>query len=139
MQTEVTRSLPVPLTDAEVADRVRDADERIGTVATLIGKAAQLAKDKKTTEADIDHERREIDRLVKIANAREEHRDVECRWLYDLASSTATLSRVDTGELVEQRALTTEERKELEQRPLQFGDTPPAGRRTRRQTETPDA
>jgi hypothetical protein len=116
--TEVTRKLPVALSDAEVADRVREAKTRTETVDTLSDKLVELAAQTKATKGDIEHEQREITRLVRVAEAREEPRDVKCRWTYDLESNAATLVRSETNVLVEARALSAQERNELEQKPL---------------------
>lgn len=118
MQMEVTRSLPVPLTDAEVADRVREAKGRTDDIAKAHDTLADLSTKTKATKEDIEFHQREVKRLVKIADAREEDRSVPCRWTYDLAANTATLYRTDSGELVESRAMTSEERREIEQKPL---------------------
>lgn len=136
MQIEVTRHLPCPLTDAEVSDRVREAKATGDAILELTGRIARLAEDTKAAKADVDLKQRDVRRLVKIADAREEPRDVECRWTYDLASNSATLVRLDSGEMVESRAITSEERKELEQRPLFEEQAAAAAAKARHERET---
>ena len=138
LQTEVTRSLAVPLTDAEVADRVREAKLTGDAIAELTAKIGRLAEDTKAAKADVDLKQREVKRLVRIADAREEDRDVKCRWSYDLVTNRAELVRLDSGEIVETRALTGEERRELEQRPLFDADQVLDEAARRFQAENPD-
>lgn len=120
MQIDTTRSLPVQLTDAEVAERIREAKTREDTIDRYKIKLAELGEQTKATKEDIAAELREVSRLVRVADAREEPREVECRWSFELSTNTATLVRIDTGELVQARPMTVEERRELEQAPLDF-------------------
>lgn len=134
MQTETTKLLPVDLSDAEVSERVREARRRTETIGELDAKLVQLAADTKTTKEQVLTETREVKRLVQIADARQEPRWVDCRWSYDLATNAATLVRLDTGEVVQSRPLTGEERRELEQRPL-FEEQAKAARERMAQAE----
>lgn len=134
LQIEESRELLCPLTQDEVDARIREARGRTDTIADLDSRLARLAADTKAAKEEIAVEQREVKRLVRIADAREEPRYVECRWTYDLATNTATLVRLDSAEVVQSRPLTGEERRELEQRPL-FEEQAKAARERMAQAE----
>jgi len=115
---EVTRTLPCALTDAEVIDRLREAASRDRRIIQHEDRLGELKEETATVKGQIDHELVEMRRLVNVANNREEPRPVKCQWSYDLASNSATLTRIDIGEVVETRAMTKEERQREEQPPL---------------------
>lgn len=112
------RSLPVKLSDLELRER---ADELAGAQIRL----SEIEDEKKSAvsqyKASIDSKQGEIARLSHVIRDRSEQRNIKCEWRFEQSGFDATgqpvwhpeqktLVRVDTGESVEVRAITDEER-----------------------------
>ena len=62
----------------------------------------------------------EVERLTAIVNTGQDERDVECEIEYDFRQNMAHITRNDTGEFVESRAMTYDER----QLKMEFAEQP---------------
>lgn len=115
MEKRVTRILPVKLTSREVVERGQLA-------AQVIHKIDEVEREKKRVTADAkeqtDRLESELRRLSYIVEREEEDRTVECFWRFDFMKNEKNLLRDDTGEVVETKAMTDEER----QIALEIGD-----------------
>lgn len=115
---QVTRHLPVVLSDHE---RLKIGDDLGRTTQTL--QAAERRKKEVTSQltADIETHKSTLVRLgTLLANGYEE-RPVTCDMTIDRLGDRVTVVRKDTGEIVECRTLTNDERQAM----IQFPDDPP--------------
>jgi hypothetical protein len=106
---KTTRKLPVQLTDDELQQRSQ----------ALVGNIKQtdaLKEEKKTAtsefKARIGACNDVTKRLTEIISSGKEERDVECEMTKDYKGGTVTVVRLDTGEVVETRPMTADERQE---------------------------
>lgn len=105
----INRELPCRLTYPEL-DRYRDELARLTTEETEIEeRKKEVVSDFKARLDKCSAERRLIARKI---STKQEHRQVECRWIRDFDSNRAELIRLDTMEVVDVRALTAEERQQ---------------------------
>ncbi len=102
-----TRELFCALTEAEVGARAAE-------LARITTQLSELEDEKKSVMSTF---KDKIDRcivdsrsLARKVSERREMRIVKCDWHYDYQVGKATLARVDTGEVLEERPLTAEER-----------------------------
>jgi hypothetical protein len=106
---KTTKKLPVLLTEDELR-------ERGDALAESVEKTAALAEEKKAQDAEINGKiklSKEITRkLSRIIASKTEDREVECEITKDFERGTVTVHRCDTGEVVETRAMSPEERQE---------------------------
>ena len=134
---KTTKKLPVMLTEDEMRERGEALAESVETTAAL-------TEEKKANDAEINGKiktSKEITRkLSRIIASKTEDREVECEITKDFERGVVTLHRCDTGEVVETRPMTPDERQEQmfrdkkERAPVKgkggqpFGDeeTPPA-------------
>ncbi len=104
MTTEVVkRELPVELTDAELAARGTEQADTELKIEALKDKVQGLNGEKRKLEGHRNTLAHVIDKGV-------EDRMVECKWVEDLDHNVKKLERLDTGEVVENVALTAEDR-----------------------------
>ena len=106
---KTTKRLPVQLTPEE-------RQERGDALANSVQQTAALGEEKKAQDAEINGKiklSKEVTRkLSQIITTGTEDRDVECDVVKDFKAGTVTTFRSDTGEQVDQRTLTAEERQE---------------------------
>ena len=106
---KTTKKLPVQLTEDELR-------ERGDALAANVEQTAALKEEKKAQDADINGKIKlanEITRkLSHIITMKTEDRDVECDVVKDYKANTVTTFRSDTGEQVDQRPMSAEERQE---------------------------
>lgn len=103
----VTRSCKVPLTEPEILE----AAGRIGRQTQLLAEARERKKEVTAQlTADVEVHRTEVDRLGTLLANGYEYRPVECALSADFARAEIKITRMDTGEIVEQRPMTAEER-----------------------------
>jgi len=106
---KTTRQLPVDLNEEEIADRGR-------AMAKSVSEKAGLQEEKKSATADINAKIKAcgevIRKLSEIISGGKEDREVSCEVKKDFDSNTVTVVRDDTGEVVEERPLTVDERQE---------------------------
>lgn len=106
-QSEIfTEELPVALTTEELAARAEQLTTIADEIATIKDEKKQAGKeaDKRTGALELAAGRVRSEVRRKAAD-----RDVECRWLYDYKAHIAELMRQDSGEIVQRRALTSDE------------------------------
>jgi hypothetical protein len=106
---KTTKRLPVQLTEEDLRDR-GDA------LAASVQQTAALTEEKKAQDAEINGKiklSKEITRkLAGILASKTEEREVECDVTKDYKGNTVTTSRSDTGEVVDTRPMTPDERQE---------------------------
>lgn len=101
-----TRDLPVKLNDDEVLLR---ADEAAKTTRAMY-EAEQRRKDVgKALKEEVDDLQAKLKKLARIVETRTEDRPVEVEWERDDRRMMMTLVRRDTGQVVETRAMNSEE------------------------------
>jgi len=107
MAKTFTRTLPVLLTDRELLDRGEAlALERFARNHCDADRKAAAAGFKEQLEVF----EAEIDRLAGIVREKAEPRPVECKNVRDLDRGVIEVTRLDTGEIVESRVMTEQER-----------------------------
>jgi hypothetical protein len=107
----VTRSLPVHLTDL---DLLRVGQELASTVQDIVVEEARQVDVKAQMKARMTELNARRERLAISVSRKEEHQDVDVDVFYDYQRGIAEMVRRDTGEAIERRRLSDEER----QRPL---------------------
>lgn len=110
----VIRQLPCPITETEVDTKSAELAR-----ATIDERAYEIAIDKINEDHKAEKKRLEQN-LAEMAGVRiklaqelttgEVERDIECEWRFNVFDGTAILVRTDTGEAVELRDITAEER-----------------------------
>lgn len=110
--TTGTRNLPVLLTDEELlrrGKRIAAIEEDIGRVEYTLTSAKGQHKAEVTR---LEGERAQLSRDIRNGY---EHRSVEVEVRHDYRAATVVTSRTDTGEVIDTRTMTIEERQvELE-------------------------
>jgi len=97
MSDTVERSLPVDLTDQEVADRAVEASKLHARFRGLQEKKKEVAAKYTAEIAEVEGQ---IDNLLSIVLERKEYRKVVCEVVRDYEAKTKTVIRTDTGEVV---------------------------------------
>lgn len=111
---KTTKKLPVRLSDDEVIERGKQLVENIRKT----GKAeSEREAENKKRKAEIEALELITSKLVDIVEKGEEDRDVECELKKDFERGVVTVVRLDTGEVVETRPMTPDERQEEMFRP----------------------
>lgn len=101
------RSLPVPLTDDELKLRADQLATRVKDKNAIETekKAANDGFKTRLTDAEDD-----IQKLSTTVKTKQEHRPVECSWVENLKGYTMELRRSDTGQVVDSRPMSHDER-----------------------------
>jgi len=111
MKTRVMRTLPVRLEEDEVAIRAQELTEAVfarrGADEELELAAEAWKEEKKRLENRLEAAGLECQRLARIVKQKAEPREVECG--VSIAQGQYTVVRLDTGEVVHQRAATADE------------------------------
>lgn len=101
------RTLPVTLTRDELLERGE-------ALALMRGKRNGIAYDQKASNADfkekLEDADTEIDRLAGIVRSKSEPRPVDCTARRDMQRYVIDTIRLDTGEVIETRTMTEQER-----------------------------
>lgn len=107
MSTTLVMKLPVVLSERELAARAAE-------LAREVRKGKEVEDEKKTTMADFKARTEAIDMKVRelseIVDTKQEDRSVECIVDPDYAAGTMVTVRRDTGEVVQSRPMTQDER-----------------------------
>ena len=103
----IVEHLPVRLTDAEVLDVSRKSAELHSQCALLTAELKSVTSDIK---GRIKEAEKDIFHLQNVIRSQQEYRDVQCEksMHYDIAQ--VTLTRLDTGHVIETRPMTRDER-----------------------------
>jgi hypothetical protein len=99
---ETIRTLPVVLSNREIQSFGEEQSKALLNVCDLKAQRSELNKEIKPLET-------RINALAEIIDTGIEEREVNCAWLFDYVSSHKTLIREDTGEVLEEKALTETE------------------------------
>ena len=113
-----TRSLRCALTQEEILER---ADRASHLLVDKQAKEADIDAAKKQAKADIDRLEAECIALMGQVRDKAAYRQVVCDELHDYRTWKVTITRRDTGEVVDTRAMTLAER-ESAQEPLPLED-----------------
>ena len=105
--TRVTKALPVNLTDDEVLKYGRDIARAHAERDNIASRAKSVAKDyaSKVSEQDAI-----IGKLSPRVHSGIETRDVECEEIKNWTAATVTITRLDTGEVIESRPMREDEK-----------------------------
>jgi hypothetical protein len=103
------RELPVFLTEDELAAK---AQELVKVIAETEAAEGKLKLESSMAREDIKELRKKSSRLAATVRNKTECRQVSCAWEIDYLSGIRNLIRTDTGEIVESRTLTVEERQQ---------------------------
>lgn len=106
-ETVTSRKLPVDLSTMEVRERSLELSSKIAEARALEARRKAAASEFKASDQEI---RARIDELAESVKSGRESRQVECRWSRNESLGRMELARMDTGEVIESRALTPEER-----------------------------
>jgi hypothetical protein len=101
------RVLPCRLNELDLLERGRELSDTYDRYETIEAKKKAAAAEAKE---ELDSARDELKRLSRIIAKREEPRVVKCQWKSDFDGNRKICFRTDTGEVVEERALTASER-----------------------------
>ena len=121
MTTEVVkRELPVDLSKAE---KLKFGDSMAEAELAIVA----LKKEMEPLKAEVKDHAEERKRLAECIDSGTEKREVNCKWIEDLDHNVKRLVRQDSGDTVEEVALTAGERQEsLDVEPDGDGDNAPA-------------
>jgi hypothetical protein len=103
------RTLPCHLTDDELLQRADQLSRKLAEVEQLQEQKAASASDFK---ARIEKADEEVSSLARMVRTKEQERPVECLSRKDFARNMVVETRADTGEVVDERAMSPEERQE---------------------------
>jgi hypothetical protein len=110
LERVLTRSLKCVLTADELAEKAREIDTNFGEMAEVEAELDSLARKVKSAKSRLEaltDDNREIARTRRDGY---EYRDVDCEERRDDASLEMHTVRLDTGEILESRALRSDER-----------------------------
>lgn len=109
-----TESLPVPLTQEEIA-------ERADRMATALRKITELEIEKKAKNDEIKHKKEELEKDIAVwaSQVREkaENREVEIELQSNWETGQIETFRLDTGELIRTRPMTPSEKQKTFEHP----------------------
>ncbi len=103
----VTKPMPVKLTDAEVLKYGRDAARAVADRTRI---EAEFDSVKADYKSKIGEQTAIIGKLSPRIHSGIETRDVECEEVRNWTKGTATVTRMDTGEVVESRPMREDEK-----------------------------
>lgn len=112
------RKLPCRLTNEEREQRLHEAKEKTDEVDSLDSELAELSEMAKEVKGKRVAAQARVTELVRILEAGEETREVPCFYRFHLESNAVTLHRIDNEDVIEERAMTQEERDEHSQMEL---------------------
>lgn len=116
--TETTRGLPVSLTDEEMAERGYQLGKLEREIREREENRRSVMRDLK---AQIDADRGRAVELAETLESRTEDRAVPVRIEGSFSGNVVRVVRVDTGEVVEERAMSADERAKLTQSEIPLG------------------
>jgi hypothetical protein len=106
IQETITKKLPVELTELEIEDYARQLAIEVQKYETIeIRKKVQT----KALTEELKEQRGVVDETAKKVNTGKEYREVECNVFHDYKKRTVEITRSDTMQVVETRAMTTQE------------------------------
>ena len=99
--------LAVKLTEAELLEAGSEVSKDLQDLSAMGDKKADVAADFKSKEKKLDAN---IAILSRKLSTKEEYRDVNCEWFYDLKKDKKTLKRLDTNEIIRVEDITSNDR-----------------------------
>ena len=105
----MTEELPVELSDEERIERARQLGE---IVETITNKEIEKKAETKRLQSAIDELKRKRTQLAEVCRKGEELRQIECRTVCYWEDETVSIIRVDTGEIVRTRPMTSKDRQQ---------------------------
>jgi hypothetical protein len=117
----ITRTLPVKLTEAEIQQKANALAEKVDEQAVVKTLAKGAAADYKKRLEDLTADASALSRQIR---SRSEDRPVECIESPDYHRGMMDISRIDTGEVVDSRQLSYEERQQELPRVARSGRAP---------------
>jgi hypothetical protein len=106
----ITKRLPVKLDDDVLLERGHQLVENMRKTATA---EDEREKENKRRKSDIDLLEGVTSKLCAIISTGYEEREVDCEVRRDFKHGKVTTIRTDTGEVVDERTMTAEERQEM--------------------------
>lgn len=103
----VSRFVAVDLTDDEKIENARLLGSKTQDLAQAKEKKKEVTK---ALGAEVEQHQTEVSRLGSIAANGYEYRDVDCEKAINETKGTVTVTRSDTGEIIENRPLRSDER-----------------------------
>lgn len=104
-----TRRLAVPLTDAELVVKATDMSKTLNEIDHLEAQKKAFTDEMKAKIEVAEQHARSLGRTIQ---AKQEFRDVDIKIKRDERRAEIVVSRMDTGEIIEQRPMTEAERQE---------------------------
>lgn len=104
---EVTRSLPCRLTDPELLTKADELSVVVQEVSAEEDRQTDVKAQMKAKLTELDARKT---RLAITIGRKEEYRDVRCELQADVQAGTVTVIRTDTGESLETRPMTEDEK-----------------------------
>lgn len=116
MQETETRELPVRLMDSELKQKSGQLVRSLQDLDAVRGERDEYLAAVKTAKDEFKKREGEFDKRIRqlgheIANG-SERRQVECRLMFYWERGQVEIVRIDTGEVVDARAITAEERQQ---------------------------
>ena len=102
-----TKSLPVRLTEQELLQKSAELASTVQDYATEESRQVDIKAQLKAKLTELDARRTQ---LASVVARREEYRDVRCEIVANTKTLLAQIVRTDTGEVIQTRPLTMEER-----------------------------
>lgn len=107
----ITRHLPVPLTSTEKTEK---HEELVRTITDAKRLEKHFALLKEQHKANMKARETRVDELTEELSQGFVMRPIACEQIPDLSQHRMVVKRLDTGETVEERALTAEEVKQMQ-------------------------
>lgn len=107
MARKVTKSLPCRLTDAEMLQYGKDLARAYSETARINGELDAIKQDYKGKIAE---EEATIGKISGRVHSGIETRDIECEEVKNWTAATVTVTRLDTGESIEERPMREDEK-----------------------------
>lgn len=104
---EVIRNLPCRLTDAELLVRADELSQSVQEITAEENRQVDVKAQMKARLTELDSRKT---RLAITVGRKEEYRDVVCDCMGDYQAGTVTVYRRDTGEALDTRLMSEEER-----------------------------
>lgn len=107
------RMLPVKLTMERMVEHIHDLTRVTNSIVALESEADELARARKGVVGQVDGARDQQAEIIRTLEKGEEFQPVECVTVKLFDTNTLRVIRQDTQELVEERALTADERQAM--------------------------
>lgn len=103
----ITRNLPCKLTDAELLSKADELSVVVQEINAEEDRQTDLKAQMKARLTELDARKT---RLAITIGRKEEYRDTDVSVMADIQAGTVSVTRVDTGEIIETRPMTEDEK-----------------------------